>query len=66
MTWKAPVVTASCARRSDDTDARKATVARFGRSDRRAPGDRPLLRSITTKRASYCDLPLENGAGGLG
>src|SRR5262249_24910150 len=26
----------SCARRSDDTDARKATVARFGRSHRRA------------------------------
>ena len=25
-----------CARRSDDTDARKATVRRFGRSDRRA------------------------------
>jgi hypothetical protein len=25
-----------CARRSDDTDARKATVRRFGRSDRSA------------------------------
>jgi hypothetical protein len=29
----------SSARRSDDTDARKAAVRRFGRSDRRAQGD---------------------------
>jgi hypothetical protein len=28
--------TVLCALRSDDTDARKATVARFGRSDRSA------------------------------
>jgi hypothetical protein len=30
----------------DPTDARKATVRRFGRSDRRAQGDRSTLRSI--------------------
>jgi hypothetical protein len=35
----------------DRTEARKATVRRFGRSDRRAQGDRPPLRSITPKRA---------------
>jgi hypothetical protein len=27
----------TCARRSDDTDARNATVRRFGRSDRSGP-----------------------------
>src|SRR6516164_832853 len=41
----------SCARRSDDTDARKAVLRRFGRSDRRAQADRPTLRSIRPKRA---------------
>jgi hypothetical protein len=30
------IATASCVLRSDDTDARKATVRRFGRSDRSA------------------------------
>jgi hypothetical protein len=38
--------------RSDDTDARTATVRRFGRSDRRAHGDRPTLRSIRPTRAA--------------
>jgi DNA-directed RNA polymerase specialized sigma24 family protein len=36
----------------DPTDARKATVRRFGRSDRSAQGDRSTLRSITPKRAT--------------
>jgi hypothetical protein len=36
----------------DPTDARKATVRRFGRSDRRAQGDRSTLRLITTTRAA--------------
>ena len=39
------------ARRSDDTDARKATVRRFGRSDRRAQRQPWVLRSILPKRA---------------
>jgi hypothetical protein len=34
----------------DHTDARKATVRRFGRSHRRAQGDRPTLRSIRRER----------------
>jgi hypothetical protein len=40
-----------CARRSDDTDARKATVRRFGRSDRSAQRHPWLLRSIRPTRA---------------
>jgi hypothetical protein len=32
-------------------DAREATVRRFGRSDRRARGDRSMLRSIRPTRA---------------
>ena len=35
----------------DPTEARKATVRRFGRSHRRAQADRPTLRSIRSKRA---------------
>jgi hypothetical protein len=38
-----------CARRSEDTDARREARRCFGRSDRRAHGDRPKLRSIRTK-----------------
>jgi hypothetical protein len=34
----------------DPTDARKATVRRIGRSDRRAQGDRPTHRSIRPKK----------------
>jgi len=37
--------------RSDDTDARKEARRCFGRSDRRAQGDRPRLRSIRPTRA---------------
>src|SRR5262249_8453880 len=40
----------SCTLRSDDTDARREARRRFGRSDRRAQGDRPTLRSIRPKR----------------
>jgi hypothetical protein len=41
------------ASRSDDTDARKEARRRFGRSDRRAQGDRSTLRSIRPKRATH-------------
>jgi hypothetical protein len=36
----------------DPTEVRKPTVRRFGRSDRRAQGGRPTLRSITPTRAT--------------
>jgi hypothetical protein len=36
----------------DPIDGRKVTVRRFGRSDRRAQGDRPTLRSIRPTRAA--------------
>jgi hypothetical protein len=52
-TWVGSAATGfACALRSDDTDARKATVRRFGRSHRRAQGDRSTLRSIRPKRAA--------------
>src|SRR5215467_8102936 len=40
----------------DHTDARKATVRRFGRSDRRAQRHPWLLRSIRPKRATFRPL----------
>jgi hypothetical protein len=42
----------SCALRSEHTEARKATVRRFGRSDRSAQPDRSTLRSIRPTRAT--------------